>query len=94
MKSICIKLTSQKTAKCLLEHLNSIEINDVYFSCKKFRVYNNIIIHYKGENHELFLKKLSILVSNFIISLFEENIINILINSEYFYFDDTEKQHI
>ena len=96
MKSICIKLTSQKTTNNLLKELNNLEINNVYFSCKKFKIYYNIIIHFKVKNNNLnfFLEHLSILLSNFIIKNFEEQIVKNLLKSEYFYFSDIEKTSI
>lgn len=94
MKSICIKLISKKTTKYLLNELNTIKINDIYFSCKKFKLYYNIIIHYKGKNIVLFYKKISKIISNFIIYNFEEKIIKSLIKLDYFYFDEIEQHRI
>lgn len=94
MKSICIKTTNQKTTKYLLEQLNDFELNEIYFSCKKFKIYENIIIHFKGKNEDLFLKQISKLLSSLIINLFEEIIIKNIIKSEYFYFDDLEQKQI
>lgn len=94
MKSICIKLTSQNTAKYLLEELDNFELNNTYFSYKKFKLYYNIIVHYKGNNSDFFLKTIAKKLSNIIIGLYEENIINDLIKSEYFYFEPIERQQI
>ena len=94
MKSICIKLSGQKTTKYLLEQLNNFEIDNVFFSYKKFKLYHNIIIHYKGKKEDLFFKGLSEMLSSFIINYYEENIIKSLIKSEYFYFDKIEQQKI
>ena len=94
MKSICIKLKSQKTTEYLLEQLNKLKINNLFFSCKKFKIYFNIIIHYKGKNENLFIIDLSKLLTTFIIEFFEEKIIKNLIRSEYFYFDEIEQHRI
>ena len=94
MKSICIKLTSQNTAKYLLEELDNFELDNTYFSYKKFKLYYNIIVHYKGNNSDFFLKTIAKKLSNIIIGLYEENIINDLIKSEYFYFEPIERQQI
>ena len=94
MKSICIKITNQNTAKYLLEQLDNFEIENVYFSCKKFKIYYNVIVHFKGKNVDLFLKKIAEMLSFTIINLYEENIIKNLIKSEYFYFDSMERQQI
>ena len=94
MKSICIKLTSKKTTEYLLDHINKLKIDNIYFSCKKFKVYYNIIVHYKGNNKNLFLKEYSKLLTTFIINFFEEKIIKNLIKSEYFYFDEIEQLRV
>ncbi len=94
MKSICIKLTNQNTAKYLLEQLDNFEIENIYFSYKKFKIYYNVIVHYKGKNIDLFLKNLAKILSFTIIDLYEENIIKNLIKSEYFYFEISERQQI
>ena len=94
MKSICIKLTNQNTAKYLLEQLDNFELDSIYFSYKKFKIYYNVIIHYKGKNIDLFCKNLAKILSFTIIDLYEENIIKNLIKSEYFYFDSLERQQI
>ena len=94
MKSICIKLTSKKTTKYLLEQLNKLEIDNIYFSCKKFKFYYNVIIHFKGKNIDFFLKTLSQTLSFTIIDLYEKNIIDNLIKSEYFYFENSERKKI
>lgn len=94
MKSICIKITNTKTAEYLLEKLYTFQLDEVYFSCKKFKIYQNIIIHFKGKNEKVFLKNISEMLSFLIIDLFEENIIKNLIKSEYFYFDKMEQCQI
>lgn len=94
MKSICIKMTNQNITKHLLEQLNEFKLDDVYFSCKKFKIYYNIIIHFKGKNEKLFFEETSKILAKFIIDLFEEKIIQNIIKSEYFYFDTNEQKQI
>ncbi len=94
MKSICIKITNPKTTEYLLKKLNNIRLDEVCFSCKKFKIYENVIVHFKGSNEKLFFKKMSNILSLVIIDLYEENIIKKLINSEYFYFDKFEQNQI
>ena len=91
MKSVCIKLNNQKTAEYLLEQLNNFDIDNVYFSCKKFKIYYNVIVHFKGKNIDSFTQALSQTLSFIIINLYEKNIIDSLIKSEYFYFDTSER---
>lgn len=94
MKSICIKFINKKTAEYLLEQLNNFEIDSIYFSCKKFKIYHNVIIHFKGNNINYFIKVLSQTLCFIIIDLYEKNIIDNLIKSEYFYFENLERKKI
>lgn len=94
MKSICIKTNNQKAIDYLLDGLNNIDIDNVYFSCKKFKIYENIIVHYTGNNTELFLKQLSYMLASLVIDVFEDDIIKKLISSDYFYFDQLEQKQI
>ena len=94
MKSICIKTNNQKAIDYLLDGLNNIDIDNVYFSCKKFKIYKNIIVHYTGNNNELFFKELSYMLANLVIDIFEDEIIKKLISSDYFYFDPLEQKQI
>ena len=70
MKSICIKLASKKATEYLLKHLNEFQLENVYFSYKKFKFYHNVIVHYKGKNIDLFIKTLSQTLSLIIINLY------------------------
>ena len=94
MRSICIKINNPRVIEYLLEKLNGIELDDFYFSCKKFKIYHNIILHFKGRNEKLFLKTISKILAFLVIELYEEKIINTLIKSEYFYFNNFEQKQI
>lgn len=94
MKSICVKVSNSKTINYLLTKINKLKINDVYFSLKKFKIYDNIIIHYKGNNTPLFLKKISDILSSLLVDLYEQEIVQKLLQSEYFYFNDFEQKRI
>ena len=94
MKSICIKTNNQKAIQYLLDELNNIEIDNIHFSCKKFKIYQNIIVHYTGNNIKVFYNELSYILSNLVIEIYEDTIINKLILNEYFYFDILERKQI
>ena len=47
MKSFCIKLSSRAQENFLIEELSSIKIIDFVISSFKFKVYRNVIVHYK-----------------------------------------------
>ncbi|MCI9063831.1 MAG: hypothetical protein HFJ17_04445 [Clostridia bacterium] len=94
MKSICIKTNNQKAINYLLDGLNNIEIDNIYFSCKKFKNYQNIIVHFTGTRETIFFKELSYILSNLVIDIYEDEIINKLISNDYFYFDLLERKQI
>jgi putative sporulation protein YtxC len=94
VKSICIKTNHQKSIEYLLENLSNLNLDNVYFSSKKFKIYQNIIIHFKGKNEKIFLQEISKILALLVIDLFEENIIKKIVSSEYFYFEPIERKQI
>lgn len=93
-KTICIKTNNKKISKYLLEELKYFEVQEIYVSCYDFKYYTNVIIHYVGENVDLFLNKISVLLSYIIIDFYEPLLIKSLINTNYFYFSTDEKTKI
>ena len=94
MKSICIKTNNTKSIKYLLEKINNSKSNSIYFSLRNFKIYQNIIIHFKKEDEKSILKEISSILANLVIDVFEETIIKNIISEEYFYFNETEKREI
>ncbi len=90
MKSLCIKTNNSNNIDYLLNELEHINIDNVYFVCKEFKSYNNIIIHYTGLDEELFLNEIATLLSYLVIDNFEETFLKHIISEEYFYFDKYE----
>jgi putative sporulation protein YtxC len=90
MKSLCIKTNNLDTIDYLLNELNDMFIENAYFSCKNFKSYTNIIIHYTGNDSEYFLSEISTLLSFLVIDNFEEILLKNLIIKNYFYFDSIE----
>ena len=93
-KTICIKTNNQKIADYLLNELEYFDFEDIYASCYNFKFYTNIIIHYVGKNTDLFLTKISTLLSYVVIDFYEPTIIKNLVNTNYFYFSIEEKKQI
>ena len=94
MKTICIKTNNKDAINYLLENFESLQLEDVCFSCHKFKVYNNILIRYKGKDVKLFLSTVSNILSNLVFDNFEDDFIKLILNQEYFYFDAFEKKQI
>ena len=94
MKSICIKTNNSDLIQYLLNELNDLELEQVYFSCRKFKHYNNIIVHYKGLDNNLFLNKICSILSLLILDELEETFLKKIILQNYFYFDNAEREQI
>lgn len=91
MKSLCIKTNNKKAINYLLDNLNKIDLKDVYFSCHKFNIYNNIFIHYKGTEENLFFSTIANILSFLVLDVYEDSITRNILQKEYFYFDKFEK---
>lgn len=94
LKSICIKSNNNKILSYLSNELENFKIDNTYFSCKKFKNFNNFIVHYKGTNSSLFLSSISKVLSYLVLDLYENFIIKNLISFDYFYFFPSEQNEI
>lgn len=94
MKSLCIKTNNSNLINYLLNELNYLKLDNICFVSKRFRHYNNIIIHYKGENNSLFIDKISKILSLLIIDELEEDFIYNILIENYFYFNFNERKQI
>lgn len=94
MKSLCIKTNNNKAINYLLDNLNKIDLKDVYFSCHKFNIYNNIFIHYKGTEENLFFSTIANILSFLVLDIYEDSITRNILQKEYFYFDKFEQSII
>lgn len=94
MKSLCIKTNNSDLIKYLLNNLDSIELDNICFCCKKFKHYKNVIIHYSGNDNELFINKISSILSLLVIDELEPYLLERIIKNNYFYFDFNERKQI
>lgn len=94
MSSLCIKTNNENLLDYLQEEFKNFNMLNVSFSCNEFRLYKNIIIHYKGNDRELFYTKLATIFSYLVIDFFELDIIKNILFSNYFYFDNNELSKI
>ena len=90
MNSLCIKTNNDDILKYLKDEFTEFNMSDVYFSTNEFKLYKNIIIHYKGNNTEFFYNKLATILSYLVIDYFESDIIKNILHSNYFYFNNIE----
>lgn len=94
MKSFCIKTNHQSILTYLLNEFSAIDLDSVYLSQYSFKIYDNIILHYKGNLDSLFYEKVSKILSIAILLFFEKKIIHQIIEYHYFYFEPEEKKEI
>lgn len=94
MKSYCIKINDEKIIDYLLNEIEKIDFNNIYYCRKEFKIYKNVCLHYKGEDVEGFNNFVTELITNTIIKFYEERILTRIINSNYFYFDEFERKII
>lgn len=90
MKSLCIKTNNSESICYLLNSLENLEIEDTYFSCKTFKHYTNIIIHYLGNDLDCFNSTICDLLVCLIIDNFEHKLLKQFLVQNYFYFDSLE----
>ncbi len=94
MKSICIKTNNETLLTYLLNELKLCNLEDICFSRKQFKHYNNIIIHYSGNYTDKFLHFLADTLSYMVIDELEELFLKDIISQNFFYFDVLEKHKI
>ena len=93
-KSICIKTNNNKCISYILDEFEKFNIQNTYFSCKRFKNFTNIIIHYTGNFTLDFYSSISNVLTYLVLDLFENNIIKRIINLDYFYFTFQEQKAI
>ena len=94
MKSICIKTNNSENINYLLDLLYNTKQSNVCFSSHNFKHYKNIIVHYVGTSVSRFIANISEILSFLVINNFEDNIIKRIIFTNYFYFDEAERNII
>lgn len=94
MKSFCIKTNNIRIRDYLLNSLASTDFENIYYINRKFKLYENVIVHYTGELECDFLNILSNIISDCILVFFEPFLIKRSLNFNYFYFDNFEKKQI
>ncbi len=93
MKSICLKTNNEEAINFIIRSLEK-NFDDIVISSNKFKIFNNVIVHYRGDNEKEFLIKISNLVASLIEIFYEPKILDKIIDENYFYFEDYEKEVI
>ena len=94
MNSFCIKTNNNDILDYLLKRIKEINFEELIYSKNKFKVYENVIIHYQGKDNEKFLSFLSNLITEVVLEFYEEKLIKQILNYNYFYFDEYERIEI
>ncbi len=94
MKSFCIKTNNQEIIPYLLKNLETSSLENIYYIHRKFKCYENVIVHYKGNNQSLFLGFLADLLTDCILFFYEPILLRKILYFHYFYFDDFERKLI
>ena len=84
LKSFCIKTNNNSILNYLLNEFENLDFDNIYISKQKFKLYNNIIIHYKGKDLDSFYNIFSNILSSLIIKFYEKDLIRHIINFNYF----------
>lgn len=93
-KSICIKSNNAEAISYILNELEFLNIDNVYFSCHKFKNFTNVIVHFKGISQFQFISSISQILSYLVLDLYENLLIKQLIEADYFYFSPSEQKAI
>lgn len=56
MKSFCIKTNNNDIIDYLLSRIKEICFEELIYSKNKFKIYQNVIIHYQGQKEEIFYR--------------------------------------
>lgn len=94
MKSMCIKSNNKYIIDYLLKEFFNIDLDSVYLSNHHFKIYDNVIIHYTGNNIDTFYNNLSDILTKCILFFFEKTILKNILSYNYFYFNDIETKQI
>ena len=94
MKSLCIKNNNRELISYLLEKLSSLNIENLYVSEQQFKIYRNVIVHYKDTNLDFFYDKVSSVLTDCIIHFYEIKLLKRILEYNYFYFSFDEKKEI
>ena len=93
MKSLAIKTNNDEIISYIIRRLET-EIDEIVISTNKFKIYKNIIVHYVGQNERNFLIQFSEILASVIALFYENRILYKIINENYCYFEEFEKEII
>lgn len=72
----------------------TLNLDSIYITLSEFKIYKNIIVHYRGDNNAIFYDKLSSILSDTIVKFYEKRLLRRILEYNYFYFNSLEKKEI
>ena len=94
MKSICIKSNNKYIIDYLLKEFSDINLDSIYLSYNHFKIYDNVIVHFTGNEIDIFYETLCDILTKCIVFFYEKNLIKNLLYYNYFYLSDIEIKQI
>lgn len=94
IKSFVIKTNNCNILNYIIGTFKSNTPNNFYLSKNKFKIYDNVIIHYTGNDENVFYTYISSIIQHTVLKFYENKILYNFINYDYFYFADDEKDDI
>ena len=86
--SLCVKTNNEHILNYLLKKW---KLNHFLVSIKQFKIYKNITVHYSGNSPDSFYQIIADDITDMIVEYYEANLVKIILNTNYFYFSDSEK---
>lgn len=93
MKSICLKTNNDEIISYIIKKLEE-DFDEIIISENQFKIYKNVIVHYIGKNEKNFLVQFSGMIAGMISLFYERKILDKIIDDNYCYFEDFEKEII
>lgn len=94
MKSFCIKINNNSIINYLLNRFSLLELDHLYLSSNSFKIYDNVIVHYSGNNIDLFYDYMCIILTDIVLKFYEPVLLRKELNNDFFYFSPSEKDRI
>ena len=94
MKSLCIKINNTSIIEYLLNRFSSLDLEHFYISSNSFKIYDNVIVHYSGDNLDLFFDYICSILTDTVIEFYEPIKLKKDLNKDFFYFLPSEKNRI
>ena len=94
MITLCIKDNNDKILNYIMEKLIPLKNKNLIIRKKSFRLYNNLILHYRGNDFNGFYNTIANSIYSCIIHFYEPMVINRFLQMNYYYFNEFEKNLI